>query len=117
MIQLIQMFKSLPNSSLTLESHVRKFSKVSHWFLKMNFFMLLLGKTDKDELELLLELYICFIQRVNVIQRDHLVIEKEVDEEVAGPSQKKVKTGEAGKGRKKKQPRVSCIPHPNTLSA
>ena len=52
-----------------------------------------------------------------MVQRDHLVLDKEADEEVAGPSNKKVKTGDGGKCRKKKQPRVSCIPHPNTLSS
>ena len=72
---------------------------------------------DPAELELITELYVFWVSRFNVVCKEYLFLQGDIqDGSEAGPSKKKIKTDgkKNSRGKKKKQ---SVIPHPNTVCA
>lgn len=81
----------------------------------MKIFYLFLGPKSDAENEKLVRFYLFFINRVNIIAKEHLMLDNEEADEEPGPSRKKVKV--VGNRKKfKKKPKRSCIPHPSTIA-
>ena len=86
--------------------------------------ILFLGPKSEEENRKLVRFYLFYINRINIVAKRHLMLNKgqkegsngNDEEEGAGTSRSGNDGNNKGKRKYKRKPKLSCIPHPATLA-